>query len=46
MKKWAISFVTGLLAGAMLLPAALASETKVPPPQLNSSPPEASCTCG
>ena len=32
MKKWAISFVTGLLAGAMLLPAALASETKVPPP--------------
>jgi len=35
MKKWAVSFVTGLLAGAMLLPAALATETtetKVPPP--------------
>ena len=32
MKKWAISFVTGLLAGAVFLPAALASETKVPPP--------------
>jgi len=31
MKKWAISFVTGLLAGTMLLPAALASETKLPP---------------
>jgi hypothetical protein len=33
MKKWAISFVTGLLAGVMLLPSGLASETKVPPPQ-------------
>src|SRR5208283_1421763 len=32
MKKWAISFVTGILAGTMLLPAALASETKAPPP--------------
>jgi hypothetical protein len=31
MKKWAISFVTGLLAGAVLLPAALAGETKGPP---------------
>jgi len=32
MKKWAISFVTGLLAGAVFIPALLASETKVPPP--------------
>jgi len=32
MKKWSISFVTGLLAGALFLPAALASDTKVPPP--------------
>jgi len=32
MKKWAINFVTGLLAGAVLLPAALASDTRVPPP--------------
>jgi hypothetical protein len=32
MKKWAISFVTGLLAGAMLLPAALGTEPYVPPP--------------
>jgi hypothetical protein len=32
MKKWAISFVTGLLAGVMFLPAVLASDTKVPPP--------------
>jgi hypothetical protein len=33
MKKWAISFVTGLLVGAVLLPAARASEdTKLPPP--------------
>ena len=28
MKKWAIRFVTGVMAGAMLLPAALGSETK------------------
>ncbi len=36
MKKWAISFVTALLAGAVLLPAVLASEqTRIPPaPQL------------
>jgi len=32
MKKWTISFATGLLVGALLLPAALASETRVPPP--------------
>jgi len=32
MNKWAISFVTGLLAGAMFLPAGLATDNKVPPP--------------
>ena len=32
MKKWAISFVTGLLVGAVLLPAARANETTLPPP--------------
>jgi hypothetical protein len=32
MKKWTISFVTGLLAGALFLPAVLAGETKLPPP--------------
>jgi hypothetical protein len=32
MKKFAINWVTGILAGAMLLPAALATDTKVPPP--------------
>jgi len=31
MKKWAITIVTGLLAAALILPAALASETAVPP---------------
>jgi hypothetical protein len=34
MKKWAISVVTGLLAG-MVLPALLAEETKIPPPHVN-----------
>ena len=32
MKKWAVSFVTGLLAAGMLLPAAFATDSKVPPP--------------
>src|SRR5208337_3232417 len=32
MKKWAISFFTGLLAGTLLVPAALGAETNVPPP--------------
>lgn len=32
MKKWAVSFVTGLLVGVVFLPAALASDTYVPPP--------------
>ncbi|MFZ0963446.1 MAG: hypothetical protein WAO35_21505 [Terriglobia bacterium] len=32
MKKWAISFVTGLMVGAVLLPAARANETTLPPP--------------
>lgn len=32
MKTWAIRLVTGLLAGAVLLPAALASDAKIPPP--------------
>ncbi len=40
MKKWAISFVTGLLAVAVILPATLASEstTKVPPPPAQTIP--------
>ncbi len=32
MRNWAISFVMGILAGAVLLPAALADQTNVPPP--------------
>jgi len=32
MKKWALRFITGILAGALLLPAALANETKALPP--------------
>ncbi len=32
MKKFAVSFVTGLLADITFLPAALATDTKVPPP--------------
>jgi hypothetical protein len=32
MKKWAISLIMGILAAAALLPAALADDTKVPPP--------------
>jgi len=31
MKKWALSFVTVIVAGATLLPAGLAGETKIPP---------------
>ena len=31
MKHWAISFVTGLIAGAMFLPAAWGTETRIPP---------------
>jgi hypothetical protein len=31
MKQWAISFVTGLIAGAMFLPAAWGTETRIPP---------------
>ena len=32
MKKWAISFVTGLVAVAMFLPIGLASDSNLPPP--------------
>ena len=32
MKKWAVYFVTGLLAGATFASAGLATDTKVPPP--------------
>lgn len=32
MKKWAMSFATGLFAAGLLLPTLLATETKVPPP--------------
>ncbi|HTS70852.1 MAG TPA: hypothetical protein VMO17_17860 [Terriglobia bacterium] len=32
MKRWAVRIAIGLLAGALLLPAALATETKAPPP--------------
>ena len=31
MKNWAISFVTGLIAASMFLPAALGTETRIPP---------------
>ncbi len=31
MKKWAISVITGLLAGVSIFPSLLAGETKVPP---------------
>lgn len=32
MKNWALILVTGLLTGALLLPAALANDTRLPPP--------------
>jgi hypothetical protein len=32
MRKWALSFTAGLFAGALLVPVALASDAKVPPP--------------
>src|SRR5579863_3865008 len=32
MKKWALSFVTGLLAGVLFIPVAFANDTRIPPP--------------